>query len=137
MTATHTDTNPRILIKGYEVIVENCTDAAEARALVEQRICDIQKRLSEMKAEKTLFNRHKHILGRWLHKQIKPLRTQHTRAWGTTTKPFTAMRSLYEPDINKLRLRDHPMAKKCGRGRVMPLWAFSRYLAQSMESQWK
>ena len=74
MTTTQTDTKPRISIKGYEVIVENCTDAAEARTLVEQRISDIQKWLAEMKAEKTLFNRQKHILGRWLNKQIKPVR---------------------------------------------------------------
>ena len=64
-----TDTKPRISIKGYDVIVEHCTDPAEARALVEQRISDIQKWLAEMKTEKTVFNRHKHILSRWLSKQ--------------------------------------------------------------------
>ena len=76
MTTTNSNINPRILIKGYEVIVENCTDSAEARALVEQRIRVIQKCLAEMKAEKTLFNRHKHILSRWLNKQIIPVRVQ-------------------------------------------------------------
>ena len=70
MTTTNTDTNPRISIKGYEVIVENCTDAAEARALVEQRMSEIDKWLSEIKAEKTLFNRQKHVLNRWLNKQL-------------------------------------------------------------------
>jgi len=76
MTTTNTDTNPKISIQGYEVIVENCTDAAEARALVEQRIRDIQKWLAEMKAEKTLFNRHKHVLSRWLNKRMIPVRAE-------------------------------------------------------------
>jgi len=80
MTTTNADTNPRISIKGYEVFVENCTDAVEARALVEQRLSDIEKWLAEMKAEKTVFNRHKHILSRWLNKEIIPLRATRTPA---------------------------------------------------------
>ncbi|HZS18154.1 MAG TPA: hypothetical protein VFA51_09520 [Candidatus Udaeobacter sp.] len=66
---TNKDTQPRILLQGYEVIIENCDDAEQARALVQQRIGQIEQVLTDMKAEKTLFNRQKHILTKWLSKQ--------------------------------------------------------------------
>jgi hypothetical protein len=63
---TSNDTKPTLSIEGFEVISANCTDTSTARALAEQRMCEIEKPLAEHKAERTVLNRHKHVLKKWL-----------------------------------------------------------------------
>jgi hypothetical protein len=65
---TNNDTNPRLKIAAYEVIAVNCQDSATAHALAGQRLQDIEQRLAEIKKEKTVLNRDKHCLTRWLRK---------------------------------------------------------------------
>jgi len=67
---TDTKLKPILLIKGFEVTTANCADRATARALAERRIWEIKRRLVELKAERTVLNRHKHVLERWLKQTI-------------------------------------------------------------------
>ena len=64
------DTKPTLSIKGFEVITGNCTDKSTARVLAEERVCEIEKRLADIKAERRVLNRHKHVLERWLGQTI-------------------------------------------------------------------
>lgn len=53
------DTEPKIEIDGRKV-------AATARDAALERIRAIDKRVAEIKAERTALNREKHMLSRWL-----------------------------------------------------------------------
>ena len=57
-----TDAEPRITINGYKVTAVNCQSDASARELAEERIREIDKRIAEIKAERTALNRQKHLL---------------------------------------------------------------------------
>lgn len=70
MNITNNDTTPMLAINGYEIVAVNCTDSTHAVTLAEQKIFEIEKRLAAIKAERTLLNRHHHILTRWLGKQV-------------------------------------------------------------------
>lgn len=66
MNNTDKDTEPKIVINGNKVIAVNCPDGASARELGAERIREIDKRVAEIKAERTALNRQKHMLLRWL-----------------------------------------------------------------------
>ena len=65
------DTKPTLSIKGFDVIAANYTDRSTARRLAEQRIYDIEERLADIKAERKVLNRHKHVLKKWLSQTIR------------------------------------------------------------------
>jgi hypothetical protein len=70
MNTTDNDGKPRLLIKDYEVIAENCTDKVTAISLAEQAISEIDQQLAKVKAQKTQLNSTRHILSQWLRKQL-------------------------------------------------------------------
>jgi hypothetical protein len=65
------DSKPSLSIRGFDVIATNCKDRSTARALAELRMCEIEKRLADIKAERTVLNRHKHVLQRWLGQTVR------------------------------------------------------------------
>ena len=66
MNTKNKDTEPKIKIDGCKVAAVNCQDGATARELAAERIRAIDKRVAEIKAERTALNRQKHMLSRWL-----------------------------------------------------------------------
>jgi len=62
---------PKISISGYKVVATNC-DGDAARDLAEQRFREIEKRVADIKAERTALNRERHVLARWLKGALKP-----------------------------------------------------------------
>ena len=65
MNMTGDNNDAGITIEGFEVKT-NGLDSATARDKAEQRLREIDKRLVELKAERTSLNRTKHILTRFL-----------------------------------------------------------------------
>ena len=59
MNTKNKDTEPKIKIDGYKVTVAT-------RELAAEHIRAIDKRVAEIKAERTALNRQKHMLLRWL-----------------------------------------------------------------------
>jgi hypothetical protein len=72
MSTQDKDTEPKIVIDGYKVTAVDCQSGASARNLAAERIRQIEKRVAEIKAERTALNRQKHILAKFLTKVPGP-----------------------------------------------------------------